>query len=122
MICEICGRDSHEVARTALREYRASGGAMFMGMPNPYPGPTPVGEGRGWIVPFDPAHRWFIDGPGRSLLVAIDAAKEGELVAFAIATCGRRDCMQTAKQSGVPGRSYSIGIGQIDRWLAENPA
>lgn len=120
MICEVCGRDSELVARAALRSYQELGGAMmFPGMPNPFPGPLPQGEGWGWCVVFDPARRWFA-GPGASFLFA-GARQLHDLTYYRILTCGEPMCIWRARAMGVPGKFQAAGVPEIDAWNLAHP-
>lgn len=121
MKCQICGEDSERVCRGKLRAYEDGGGAFFMGSPNPYPGPIPRGEGRGWVVVFAPARRFYTDGPGRLVAVAMEVAPCG-VKRYSVATCGSPRCMATAERSGAPGQRYTTGVFLIDQWLEKNPA
>jgi hypothetical protein len=94
MRCEICDRDSRAVHNAAEHYYE---GAWCNGMPNPYPGPLPNGDGWGWIVRFSP---WM------PVLVAVAVADPSSMTTFMIMTCGDEVCRFRARHHGVPGRLY----------------
>ena len=74
---------------------------------------------RGWVVAYLPGAAWFTWGPGASLGVAhgVDLRK---LVGHTVFTCGDRVCRIQANRGGVPGKTYSCGIPEIDAWVDGN--
>lgn len=117
--CEICDRDPRDVCRDAWRHYLLYGGAVFQGRPNPYPGPLPAGDAKGWSVVFNPARRFFRHGPGNSF----SQIKDYDLsrgVSYAIYTCGDAICMFRARIHGVPGKDHLCRVPKIDEWLQQD--
>lgn len=91
MKCEICDRDPRHVHRAARRY-------LFQGLPNPYPGPCPEGDGRGWVVPFCP--------PTPLPLFDLLTPWDGPWTFWTIRTCGDEVCIWRARHHGVPGAVY----------------
>jgi len=96
MKCEICDRDVREIWRRARRSYD---GAWFQGLPNPFPGPFPAGEGRRWEVLHVPL-------AVRAVLALPMQYDVANALIYRVYTCGDDVCVFRAKANGVPGAVY----------------
>ncbi len=96
MNCEICGRDPKSAMEYEIQWYD---GAWFNGIPNPFPGPIPIGYGDGW---------WVLRKLNAPALLS-DALDDNRwMKTYKVFTCGYPVCVSRAWNHGTPEQEHRL--------------